>query len=125
MSQNLNRPSKGTFNASLNGVKFLTSTLVKFHESNKGDIIQGYDNKNNFIVFFVELLAGGPHKVMFDKNAPVAWTVQIGNQIFPIESGHVIVTFDQDHESVTGTVNLVLQDDEGTVTGDFNITNLV
>ena len=125
MSQNVNRPSKGTFEASLNGEKFLTSTLVKFHETNNGDIIQGYDNKNSFIVFFIGLLVGGPHEVMYDPNSPVAWTVQIDNEIYAIDSGHVIVTIDQDHASVTGTVNFVLQGNKGTVTGDFNITNRV
>lgn len=63
--------------------------------------------------------------MMYDPNSPVAWTVQIDNEIYAIESGHVIVTIDQDHASVTGTVNFVLQGNKGTVTGDFNITNRV
>lgn len=125
MSQNVYGPSTGTFDAYINGVPFLKSDLVKFHKSNNGEIIQGYDNKNNFIVFFIGLLAGGPHEVMYDPNSPVAWTVQIDNEIYAIESGHVIVTIDQDHASVTGTVNFVLQGNKGTVTGDFNITNRV
>lgn len=119
-----NSKATGSFVAFIDGEEFLRSEQFLFYNAGKEFFIIGSNNNEDRVEFSVptSLQGDGPHIVQHPSGR-LEWDVMNDNVRYPVESGSVTVTFDNNRSVVSGAVDFIVKHNgvARKVTGKFDI----